>query len=666
MLIGHFNTPIMKKRRMLFVLNFIFISFLFAQPEEQKEDLKQTTSKIDSLKAIYNNPDSSALSKVNALSFLFNQYLYNNQDSAKKYLVRLKEIADEHSLQKGQTRYDYFKGILFDLSGQLDSSFLFYNRAYDGYTELEDTLQLSRTLVNIANIDYQRGNYEQAIDTLQSSIDISIKAFGEEHGELGLSYGLIGNIYSEQGYNQLALQNLLTCLAFHEVSGNRIREADALNMLGNIEFNLGNYENVIPYNVEAISIYKEYNDVYYQAQSNGDLGNAYIELQQYEKAEPYLAEGLALAKQMDAKSLEGKIYAYQSKIAAARNEHNLALQLLNKSLAIHRDIGNPSEVAKSLQQIGYNYLQNNQSQLALPYFNQVINMADTIDIIDELHNALFNRAKVYENLNQLPLALNDLKKYQVLNDTLLNKISIQKIEELRILHDTENKEREIVLQDNQILLLEKEATVSQLQRTLLGGGLGLSFLIFSLGYYGVRQQLKRKRLEHEHSLKETEIAEKEKELETQKRESAEQQLEFKKKELTAKVLQLAKKNEFLQELETEIVELQSSVDVSVGKASSRISRMIQRDTVDDQEWDQFATEFSSVHQDFLDRLREQYGIFSKGEMRLIYLLRMSMTSKEIANILHISGEGIRKARYRLRKKMKLDPSEDLQGIILGL
>ncbi len=656
----------MKKKWILFFLNSIFLCFIYAQPEEQIDILKQTTSKIDSLKAIYNHPDSSALSKINALGFLFNQYLYNDQDSAKHYLARLKEIADEHSLKKGQARHDYFKGILFDLSGQLDSSFMYYNQAYAGYKEINDTLQITRTLVNLANIDYQQGKYQQAIDTLQRSINMCLKAFGEEHAELGTMYGLIGNIYSEQAYNQLALQNLLTSLAYHVKSGDQIRKADVLTMLGNVELNLGNYENIIPYNVEAISIYKEYNDVYYQAESNGDIGNAYIELQQYEKAGPYLTEGLALAKQMDAKSLEGKIYAYQSKIATARNEDDLALQLLNKGLAIHREIGNPSEVARSLQRIGYNYLQNNQSQLALPYFNQIIKMADTIDIIDELHDALYNRSTVYENLNQLPLALDDLKKYHILHDTFLNKVSIQKIEELRIMHDTENKEREIVLQDNQISLLEKEATVSQLQRTLLGGGLGLSFVIFGLVYYGIRQQLKRKRLEHQHAIKEKEIVEKEKELETQKRESAEQQLEFKKKELTAKVLQLAKKNEFLHELETEIVELQSSVDVSVGKASSRISRMIQRDAVDDEEWEQFAAEFSSVHQEFLDRLREQFGTFSKGEMRLIYLLRMNMTSKEIANILRISGEGIRKARYRLRKKMKLDSSEDLQGIILGL
>jgi len=162
----------MKSKWILIVLNFICLNLLSAQTESQKEDLKQSTTKIDSLLAIYNHPDSTALSKVNALSSLFNQYLYNDQNTAKKYLAQIKEISDRHALQKGKTRYNYFKGILFDLSGQLDSALIYYNRAYVGYKDLKDNLQISRNLLNIANINFQNGRYQQAIDTLQSAISI--------------------------------------------------------------------------------------------------------------------------------------------------------------------------------------------------------------------------------------------------------------------------------------------------------------------------------------------------------------------------------------------------------------------------------------------------------------------------------------------------------------
>jgi DNA-binding CsgD family transcriptional regulator len=45
---------------------------------------------------------------------------------------------------------------------------------------------------------------------------------------------------------------------------------------------------------------------------------------------------------------------------------------------------------------------------------------------------------------------------------------------------------------------------------------------------------------------------------------------------------------------------------------------------------------------------------------------MNLSSKEIANILNISGEGIKKARYRLRKKMNITTDDSLQDLILSL
>ena len=48
------------------------------------------------------------------------------------------------------------------------------------------------------------------------------------------------------------------------------------------------------------------------------------------------------------------------------------------------------------------------------------------------------------------------------------------------------------------------------------------------------------------------------------------------------------------------------------------------------------------------------------------LLKMNMSSKEIATILNISADGVKKARQRLRKKMDLTPQDSLENIVLAL
>lgn len=48
------------------------------------------------------------------------------------------------------------------------------------------------------------------------------------------------------------------------------------------------------------------------------------------------------------------------------------------------------------------------------------------------------------------------------------------------------------------------------------------------------------------------------------------------------------------------------------------------------------------------------------------LLKINLSSKEIACILNISTDGIKKARQRLRKKMELSPDESLEYTVLDL
>ena len=167
------------------------------------------------------------------------------------------------------------------------------------------------------------------------------------------------------------------------------------------------------------------------------------------------------------------------------------------------------------------------------------------------------------------------------------------------------------------------------------------------------------------SKKKQALLSKEKAIEQEKRKHAEEELEYKKKELTAKALQLASKNEFLYNLEQEIGSLKSSADSIVSSTSNKVSRMINNDQLDDKEWELFGKEFSSIHQDFKDRLTSQYGDFSNYEWRLISLLKMNLSSKDIANIFRISPNGVKKARYRLRKKIDLASEMDIQDFLIS-
>lgn len=45
--------------------------------------------------------------------------------------------------------------------------------------------------------------------------------------------------------------------------------------------------------------------------------------------------------------------------------------------------------------------------------------------------------------------------------------------------------------------MEQEARFNNLQRTLLGGGLGFSLLVIGFGFYGIPQEMKRNKLKRD-------------------------------------------------------------------------------------------------------------------------------------------------------------------------
>ena len=255
---------------------------------------------------------------------------------------------------------------------------------------------------------------------------------------------------------------------------------------------------------------------------------------------------------------------------------------------------------------------------------------------------------IHQKRKDLDKTVYHLEAIQMLNDSVFQIENAKQVDELQTKYESVKKDAEITLPN-------KEAELDDTRKKSLWGGLVLLALTALATIYSLTQRSKKKQA----------LLSKEKAIELEKRKHAEEELEYKKKELTAKALQLASKNEFLHSLEQEIGTLQSSIDGAVGKTAQRISRMINNDQLDDTEWEQFGKEFSSIHQKWMDKLKAQYGDFSNTEWRLISLMKMNLSSKDIANILRISTNGVKKARYRLRKKMDLASEMDLQDYLIS-
>lgn len=81
-------------------------------------------------------------------------------------------------------------------------------------------------------------------------------------------------------------------------------------------------------------------------------------------------------------------------------------------------------------------------------------------------------------------------------------------------------------------------------------------------------------------------------------------------------------------------------------------------------WNEFMLLFSKVYPDFFERLKETYPALTQNELRICSLIKLNLGLLDMANVLHITSEGARKARYRLYKKMELNSDQELTDLLI--
>ena len=607
----------------------------------------QPAQNIDSLINVTNQLDDSE-EKVKHLARLYNAFLYNDPIAAKNYALEEIALSEKISYRDGQATGYYHLGVYYNNTDQQDSARYFYLRSKEIFEQdgrIEKLFGVSHALAILA---YSSGDYDEAISILKSNISINMEPeydslIQDKELNLALAHDLLGMVYLFKGNHNLALQEALKALKFFEHLDKPIRKADALNHLANIEFYLNNFQNVINYNLQALEVYRQHNDKFYESQVLNDIGNNYYYLHKYDSAIFYLEQSLKLAREMDSKDLAGTALNNLGKIYKELGQYGKAIRLSKEALALHESTGSRNKIVEALNDLGMVSNAQKNPQTAIDYFNRSITLGESIGVKENIKIAYFNRSKSHEMLGNAGKALEDYKTYKAIDDSILNETKTRQIEELRTIFDMENKEKEIALQKIEIGLLEANNKVNRLQRILLSAGLGLSVLVLFLIYYGMRQKIKRNKTE---------------------KEKIEAELAYKAKQLTTHALHLANKNELLESLKFQLEQLKLN-----GKAHAEYTKMantIKFNLQDEKSWANFSRFFDEVHQGFNEAVKKNYPDVSPNELRLMALLKMNLTSKEIASILNISHDGIKKARYRLRKKLNISSDESLSDLIISI
>lgn len=95
-------------------------------------------------------------------------------------------------------------------------------------------------------------------------------------------------------------------------------------------------------------------------------------------------------------------------------------------------------------------------------------------------------------------------------------------------------------------------------------------------------------------------------------------------------------------------------------------KLVENSLSSENDWEQFKVRFIELNPQFYNRLFQNHPNLSKSEIRLLTLIKVGYSQKEIANILNIAPNSVKKARSRVRKKMRLDKELEIFNYLESL
>jgi tetratricopeptide (TPR) repeat protein len=433
----------------------------------------------------------------------------------------------------------------------------------------------------------------------------------------------------------------LKSLALDEELGSGIGIARVCKNLGVVYLDIREYAKGFDYLRRALALCAGVNDRDLLAGVYTGLGSGYRRMDSLDAALSCYRKALDIAEANGLQLAMARSYQNIANIHIARNEFGPAAELYRKSLAISRAEHIDYGVLLSCANLGVMYLNQKQYARAKVFFDSAMTYVHRLKTRRE--ESIVNRyyATLYEEQRNYPASLRALKSYHKLKDSLDDVSTHAKIAELQSKFDTEKKEREIATL--------KSANAGQ--RVIIISALLLLAVMVSVAQW----------FRYKHRL-----SEQEQEREREKSVRLTAMLGDKNKELTEKALNIA-------HLKEKSVELAEEFSQAIHAPSERREYILKQiagklDSGPDnrERWNEFERKFREVHSDFYETLVSRYPTLTSVELRVLSLIKLDLTTKEMAEITRRSKRTIDSARNSIRKKLQLPPGGNLKTFVQSI
>jgi tetratricopeptide (TPR) repeat protein len=352
---------------------------------------------------------------------------------------------------------------------------------------------------------------------------------------------------------------------------------------------------------------------------------------------------LALQHFTEGKNEKGKALVYDNIASTYENmaKYDSALYFLEKAYKIYVEQNNALGMAQVLNDCGDVYRKWKKAKESLGYYQKAYKVSKDIKSEEEQRSNLRDIAKTYALMGNYKDAYFSFEQFYEANWKLKFDKKIDEITQIHVsqmqLH--KNHEIELLREKQRVEHIKYLAMIAAAVLFVVAGG--IVFLFW---------QIKRKKeVELEAAQKNLLLSElKSSEL---VRKSLEKELFEKKQGLNDYTKLLIERNELVEQLKKRLSETIEKQEVQKSIRNKMLDELIETTILTDDDWKVFKKKFDDVHPDFFNNIKSRFPELSTGDQRLIAVMRLNLSQKEMASMLGVSEDSVKKAKQRLRAKV---------------
>ena len=582
---------------------------------------------------------------------------------------------------------------------QPDSTAYFLNTALHLSKEIQDSVLISDTYINLSLVDLFKGNYDNTVKYTDSAIQFLNNRNGKHFLNLGIASTVQGIAYNNNEHMDLAFEKILNANSFlrkapiDEVSQNYL--VQNYSDLSLIYLNIEEYDNAIESAKQALLRAKPIEAKHHIADIYNTLASAYTKKEEYALATVYMDSSAQTFREIDFAAGLMRVFSDKGQLLIQEGKYSSAKAEFLQALALSRSLENEQFLTSNYLDLTTAYFKNDEiamariyldsaetlsQQLNIPLFTNRVaiaksqllglenNYMEAINILKQ--NVTYMRSEnlresvrdVYDELYQLYKSAGDVEnsflyyqKYSMLKDSLKQELQNSKLNVLRVEHNYSQVVADLENSETQ-LQLASEAQKRVKHRNYYLGGLAALIVLFSLFMFFRQRKLSSVRRA---------VFESQQEVLKVKQEALDNQVRFKNKQITDFAIHISEKNDLLENIKSKLKSIKVTNDTYKEMVKDTM-HFINNDIEQNKEKIQLYKQVNETNDSFRAKIDQLYQNLSDKEKKVATMLRLGQTSKQIALQLNISAASVDNYRYTLRKKMNIPKGKSLKMFIQNI